>query len=40
MIVKEFGQLLAQALVLLALVTEHHGAFEQPMLLVLRQLAP
>src|SRR5262249_61254237 len=40
MIVEKLRQLLAQALVLLALVTEQHGAFEQLLLQLLRQCAP
>jgi hypothetical protein len=40
MVVEEFCQLLAQAFVLLALMTEYHGAFEQPVLQVLRQFTP
>jgi hypothetical protein len=40
MIVQEFGQLLAQAFVLLALMPEHHGTLEQNVLEILRQLAP
>jgi hypothetical protein len=40
MIVQEFGQLLAQALVLLALMPEQYGALEQDMLEILRQVAP
>jgi len=40
MIVQEFGQLLAQALVLLALMAEHDGALKQRILQIVRQLAP
>ena len=40
MIVKKFGQLLAQAFVALGLVAENDGAFEQRMLKFLRQIAP
>jgi hypothetical protein len=40
MIVEEFGQLLAQAFVLLAFVAEHDGPFEQGLLKFLRQIAP
>jgi hypothetical protein len=40
MIVQEFGELLAQAFVLLALMPKQHGALEQAMLEILRQLAP
>src|ERR1051326_7657865 len=40
MIVQEFGQLLAQALVALGLMAEQHGAFEQDLLQLVRQMAP
>jgi hypothetical protein len=40
MIVQEFGQLLAQAFVALASMTEQDCPFEQRLLLLLRQLAP
>src|SRR5215470_13518546 len=40
MVVEKLCQLLAQALVLLALVTEQHGALEQLLLQILRQFAP
>jgi hypothetical protein len=40
MVVEKFRQLLAQALVLLALVTEQHSALEQLLLQILRQFAP
>jgi hypothetical protein len=40
MVVQEFGQLLAETFVALALVTEHDGPLEQGMLKLLRQIAP
>jgi hypothetical protein len=40
MIVQEFGQLLAQAFILLAFMAEHHRALEQRVLQLLRQMAP
>ena len=40
MVVQKFRQLFAQALVGLALVPQHDGAFEQRVLQVVRQLAP
>jgi hypothetical protein len=40
MVVEKLRQLLAQALVLLALVAEQHGALEQLLLQLLRQFAP
>jgi hypothetical protein len=40
MIVQELGQLLAQALVALALMAEQNGAFEQCLLQLLRQVTP
>ena len=40
MVVEKLRQLLAQALVLLALVTEQHGALEQLLLQIVRQFAP
>jgi hypothetical protein len=40
MIVQEFGQLLAQALIALGLVAENDGPFEQGMLQFGRQAAP
>lgn len=40
MVVQKFRQLLAQAFVALALMSEHDGAFEQDVLQILRQLAP
>ncbi|HMK70304.1 MAG TPA: hypothetical protein VK442_04955 [Xanthobacteraceae bacterium] len=39
-IVEEFGQLLAQAFIPLALMAEHDGPFEQGLLKLLRQIAP
>jgi hypothetical protein len=40
MVVEKLRQLLAQALVLLALVTEQHGALKQLLLQIMRQFAP
>jgi len=40
MVVQEFGQLFAQAFVLLALMPEHYGALEQNVLEIRRQAAP
>ena len=40
MVVEKLRELLAQALVLLALMTEQHGALEQLLLQILRQFAP
>ncbi len=40
MLVQEFSQLLAQAFIALAFVTEKDCPFEQRLLLLLRQLAP
>jgi hypothetical protein len=40
MIVQKFRQLLAQALIALALMAEHDGVLEQYVLKILRQLAP
>jgi hypothetical protein len=40
MVVQKFGQLLAQALVLFPLMTEHDGALEQRVLQLVRQFAP
>jgi hypothetical protein len=39
-LMQEFSELLAQTFVLLALMTEHHGALEQRVLQLLRQFAP
>jgi hypothetical protein len=40
MVVEKFRQLLAQALVLFALMAEHDGALEQRVLQIVRQFAP
>ena len=40
MVVEKFGQLLAQAFILLALMAEYDGALEQTMLQIWRQPAP
>lgn len=39
-IVQEFGQLLAQAFIALALMAKHDCAFEEQLLKFLRQMAP
>jgi len=40
MVVQEFGELLSQTFIALALVAKNDGAFEKQMLQLLRQIAP